>query len=89
MKRYHEEKHIIENRARMRRAINAAMDVFTNSFSPNRPLIVHSKPEQVGRYRKALRCGGCGRARCQVCHPEKFPKRIPTRQERQPWQNES
>lgn len=89
MKRYHEERHIAENRVKMRRAINAAMDVFTNSFSPNRPLIVNSRPEQVGRYRKAARCGGCGRARCQVCHHEKFPKRIPTRQERQPWQNES
>jgi len=24
---------------------------------------------------------GCGKTRCQLCHPEKYPKRIPTRQE--------
>lgn len=89
MKRYHEERHIAENRAKMRRTINAAMDVFDNSFPPDKPLIVYSRPDPVGRYRKAARCSGCGRARCQVCHPEKFPKRIPTRQEKQPWKDDS
>lgn len=37
---------------------------------------------QVGRFRKGERAGGCGRARCQVCHYYKFPKRIRTRAER-------
>lgn len=36
----------------------------------------------IGRYRKSLRCYGCGRLRCQLCHPEKFPKRIPTLREK-------
>lgn len=36
--------------------------------------------DQAGRFRK--RHGrGCGRARCQVCHGYKFPKRQPTRNE--------
>lgn len=26
---------------------------------------------------------GCNKASCQLCHPEKFPRRIPTRQEMQ------
>jgi hypothetical protein len=26
---------------------------------------------------------GCNRAACQLCHPGKFPKRIPTRKEKQ------
>ena len=34
-----------------------------------------------GRYRKTHI--GCNRASCQICHPEKFPRRIPTRQEQQ------
>lgn len=34
-----------------------------------------------GRYRKTH--NGCNRAACQLCHPEKFPKRIPTRKEKQ------
>jgi hypothetical protein len=37
----------------------------------------------AGKFRKSVRCAGCGRARCQVCHPEKFPKRIPTMKEQQ------
>ena len=85
MKRYHEERHIAENRVKLRRTINASMTVFENSFPPGKPLIVYSKPDPVGRYRKTARCGGCTRARCQVCHPEKFPRRTPTRQEQRPW----
>lgn len=26
---------------------------------------------------------GCNKASCQLCHPDKFPKRIPTRKEQQ------
>lgn len=39
------------------------------------------EPRTPGRYRKTHI--GCNRASCQLCHPEKFPKRIPTRQEQQ------
>jgi hypothetical protein len=67
MKRYHEEKHIIETRAKAYRLINAG-------WAP-KPVIA------AGRYRKSLRCSGCGRARCQICHPEKYPKRKLTRKE--------
>jgi len=72
MKRYHEEKKIIQKRERMYRQINACW-------------LEYVAPHEItpGRYRKSVRCGGCGRARCQVCHPHKFPKRIPTRQEMQ------
>ena len=35
----------------------------------------------VGQFRKAWRCGGCCRSRCQLCHPEKYPRRLPTRRE--------
>lgn len=76
MKRYHEEKHIIENRVKKYRRLNASWLEF-GSRRENNPFI------EEGRYRKSLRCAGCTRARCQVCHPEKFPKRIPTRQELQ------
>lgn len=37
------------------------------------------EPRSVGRLRKTHI--GCNRASCQLCHPEKFPKRQPTRQE--------
>lgn len=70
MKRYHEEKHLIERRAKLRGWLD-------------RTLGFHPRNIEQGRFRKALRCGGCGRARCQVCHSDKFPKRIPTRKERQ------
>ena len=71
MKRYHAEKHIIENRAKQRRRLDLAFSV-SPDYAP-----------ELGRFRKTLRCSGCTRASCQVCHPEKFPKRIPTRQEQQ------
>lgn len=38
----------------------------------------HKNPSH---YRKTH--NGCNRAACQICHPEKFPKRIPTRKEQQ------
>lgn len=76
MKRYHAEKHIIENRAKQRRRLDAAFGV-NPEYAP-----------EPGRFRKALRCSGCTRARCQVCHPEKYPKRIPTRQERQDYHDD-
>jgi hypothetical protein len=38
-------------------------------------------PRTPGRFRKTHI--GCNRASCQLCHPEKFPRRIPTRKEQQ------
>ena len=61
MRRYHQEKHIIERRRAEARA---------------RYGYDHGK---TGRYRKTH--NGCNASACQLCHPEKFPKRIPTRQE--------
>jgi len=61
MKRYHEEKHIIDRRC-----------------SESRNSHDHT-PAKPGRFRKTHI--GCNRASCQLCHPEKFPKRIPTLQE--------
>jgi hypothetical protein len=79
MKRYHEEREIMENRARMYRQINAGW----LSYGVPNTGETRNKLSEAGRYRKTLRCGGCGRARCQVCHSDKFPKRIPTRKEAQ------
>jgi hypothetical protein len=67
MKRYHEEKHIIERRREEARC--------AYGWEPNKP----------GRYRKTHI--GCNVAACQCCHPEKFPKRIPTRKEKQSQQD--
>lgn len=72
MKRYHEEKHIIENRIREYKTLAGHLGPDDNKYVP-----------VAGSFRKSRRCSGCGRARCQVCHPEKFPKRIPTRKEQQ------
>lgn len=72
MKRYHEEKHISANRVAMYKQLGGYMD----------PEHAHYVPI-TGKFRKTLRCSGCGRARCQICHPEKYPKRTPTRQELQ------
>lgn len=78
MKRYHAEKHIIENRIKRYRQLNASwLEFGTRMEQRGQPL----DDIEPGRYRKSLRCSGCGRSRCQVCHPEKYPKRIPTRQE--------
>lgn len=70
MRRYHAEKHIIENRASRYKQLGGYLGPQHDKYVPD-----------VGRFRKTLRCAGCGRPRCQVCHPEKYPKRIPTRQE--------
>ena len=70
MRRYHEEKHLFEHRAKLRQHLDSRFSI-------------HERHIEPGRFRKALRCGGCGRARCQLCHSEKYPKRIPTRKEQQ------
>jgi hypothetical protein len=64
MKRYHEEKHIIDRRLKE----NGSRSAFITSPTP-------------GRYRKTHI--GCNKAACQLCHPEKYPKRVPTRKEQQ------
>lgn len=72
MKRYHEEKHIIGRRVQLYKQLGGYEGLQPARYVPD-----------IGKFRKSLRCSGCGRARCQVCHPEKFPKRIPTRREQQ------
>jgi len=79
MKRYHEEKHILENRAKKKKQLSASMDIWLQSLQNGQPVPVI----ETGRYRKTMRCGGCARPRCQLCHPDKYPKRIPTRKEKQ------
>lgn len=76
MRRYHEEKHIIARRSKKYRQINAG-------WLPRSDVDGKSHIIDDGQFRKSMRCGGCTRARCQVCHPEKYPKRIPTRKEAQ------
>lgn len=80
MRRYHEEKHIVENRHKLRKRLNAGFESWLDSLPRS---IYCDHADEQGRFRKAWRAGGCGKARCQVCHPEKFPKRIPTRKETQ------
>jgi hypothetical protein len=77
MKRYHEEKHIIETRVRDFKKLAGWLNETFNHYMP-----------VIGKFRKARRSVGCGRARCQVCHPEKYPKRTPTRQEKQNWSDD-
>jgi hypothetical protein len=72
MKRYHDEKHIIENRVRLYKRLAGHAGPDDNKYVPI-----------VGKFRKSIKCSGCGRARCQVCHPEKYPKRTLTLKERQ------
>ena len=74
MKRYTEEKHIIENRMRLYKQLTPQLGSQHADYTPH-----------AGRFRKALRCAGCGKPKCQLCHPEKFPKRIPTAQEKHNW----
>ena len=70
MRRYHAEKHIIKRR------IKIAQEMIGHVFGEwSDPVF---KP---GRYRKTHTGGN--KAACQLCHPEKNPKRIPTRQELQ------
>lgn len=61
MKRYHEEKHIIERRM--------AEWKWLRGFTCEKP----------SHCRKTH--NGCNKASCHLCHPDKYPKRIPTRQE--------
>lgn len=72
MKRYHEEQHIAAHRVKLYKQLGGYLGPAHDKYVPD-----------TGRFRKTLRCAGCGRARCQVCHSEKFPKRTPTRQEQQ------
>ena len=76
MKRYHEEKHIAETRQKQFFAMYRAYMDATNDAGPN-------WAKNVGQFRKTHRKGGCNKARCQLCHSEKYPKRIPTRKELQ------
>ncbi len=69
MQRYHAERTLMRKRASLRRMSDVASGLPSVAEPP------------AGRFRKALRCGGCRRTRCQLCHYEKFPKRIPTRRE--------
>ena len=72
MKRYHEEKHIIESRVQMYKRLAGHFGPDDNKYVP-----------AVGRFRKTMRCSGCRQSHCYVCHSDKFPKRKPTRQEQQ------
>ena len=65
-----DEKLLIAGRAKLHSRLTAWMGAPQGRFAT------------VGRYRKSLRCYGCGRSRCQLCHPEKFPKRVPTLREK-------
>lgn len=76
MKRYHEEKHIIARRAQEFKQIAGWLNETYNKYMPD-----------TGRFRKSRRCAGCTRARCQLCHPDKFPRRKPSRQETQAKQD--
>jgi hypothetical protein len=74
VKRYQEEQHIIAKRVKRYRQLSSAslLGLSGEDYMPT-----------TGLFRKTLKCGGCRRARCQACHPEKFPKRLLTRQEQQ------
>jgi hypothetical protein len=72
MKRYHEEKHIITKRVQQYKQLAGCLGPDDNKYVPD-----------VGRFRKTMRCSGCRQSHCYVCHSDKFPKRKPTRQERQ------
>lgn len=75
MKRYEEEKQLIKTRIKQYKLIGGYSGPQHDQFVPS-----------AGRFRKALRCLGCGRSRCQICHPHKYPKRKPTKQEQENWQ---
>lgn len=69
MRRYHEEKHIIDKRmaeCRQRYGYDC---------------------QKPSHYRKTH--NGCNKASCQLCHPEKYPKRKPTRKELQAKKDEN
>jgi len=75
MKRYHSETHILKRRAKIRRQLE--LFFYTDDNLPD-----------TGRFRKSLRVAGCGGSSCQLCHPEKYPKRILTRKELQAKRDE-
>lgn len=76
MRRYHEEKIMMEQRAKKWRQLHIGLGYTGPAVGG-----VYVPHFETGRYRKTLRCAGCTRARCQVCHSEKYPKRIPTKHE--------
>ena len=76
MKRYHEEKHIVEQRVKMYKWLAGYMGQQNDKFVPD-----------TGRFRKTWRCSGCRQSRCQLCHSDKFPTRKPTRKEQQAAQD--
>jgi hypothetical protein len=75
MKRYEEEKQLIKTRIKQYKLIGGYAGPQHDQFVPS-----------AGHFRKTLRCMGCGRSRCQLCHSDKYPKRKPTRQEQENWQ---
>jgi hypothetical protein len=74
MKRAQEERHLAAQRQKMYVQL-----VCTDNAA------AYGRRIKTGRFRKSLRAGGCGNSRCQLCHPEKYPKRIPTLKEQTPW----
>ena len=71
MKRYHEERALAEKRMRAYERLNGIFG--------DHPIC---KAPPTGYFRKTRRSGGCCSSRCSLCHPDKFPKRQPTLQER-------
>lgn len=78
MKRAQEERHLAAQRQKMYVQL-----VCTDTDAAEAS--AYSRRIKTGRFRKSLRAGGCGNSRCQLCHPEKYPKRIPTLKEQMPW----
>ena len=70
MRRYHEEKHIIARRIKTAQIMVGHVygEWSDANFKPSRWRKTHT---------------GCNKASCYMCHPEKFPKRTPTRKELQ------
>lgn len=78
MKRWHEEIHISKRNWRNHRNMHIESNLWRNK--PNPLEIDCTCDNQIGRFRKRD-AYDCGNARCQLCHSDKFPKRIITRQE--------
>lgn len=70
MQRYQRDRTRCERRAKLYGQLTAIFG--------DHPL-AHIPP--AGHFRKSRRAGGCGKSRCQICHPEKFPVRKLSRQE--------
>ena len=71
MKRYHEEKHIVTRRVKQFKQLAGHLGPQDNKYVPT-----------IGKFRKTQRCAGCRQSRCYMCHSDKFPCRVPTKQER-------